>query len=162
MEKHPYQWQGEPVSVRFGYVQQEENTEKPMYWYNFECYNRAQLDDTFKPDHFVHANGKHFALIPAIEVTYNDRTFLLANHYGIGVNKLLKGGWPNSTHFSLDGKFKESCAPYFMYTKFDLEEYERHESARRDWQRKAYPEEFERMEALRKTAINYTANLKRS
>lgn len=150
-----YQWQGEPVKVKFGYVVQQENSEKPMYWYNFECYNKQELDGSFKDDHFVKDNGKHFSLISAIQVESNaGYKFLLANHYGIGVAKLLKGGWPNHTHFSLDGEFTESKAPYFAFKVFDLDGYEKHESARRNWQRKTYPIEFDRMEQFRKGFIN--------
>jgi hypothetical protein len=145
-----YQWQGEPVEVQFGYVTQEENSEKPMYWYNFECYNREKLEGGFKPGRDVFANGKHFACIPALKVTSkNGYSFLLANHYGIGVNKLLKGGWPNMPHYSLDGEFSESILPYFRITKFDEDGYCNHESARKDWQKKEYPEEFERLERFR-------------
>lgn len=148
--KANYQWQGEPVSVRFGFVNQQENSEKPMYWYNFECYNKEEIDGSFKDDHFVKNNGKHFSLIPAIEVKSQDGyTFILANHYGIGISKLLKGGWPNHTHFSLDGDFNEDNAPYFAFKEFDLEGYEKHESERNKWQKKNYPAEFEKMQRLR-------------
>ncbi|WP_256013151.1 hypothetical protein [Desertivirga xinjiangensis] len=136
-EKANYQWQGEPVSVRFGYAYQEENPEKPLFWYNFECHNEEKLDGSYE-DRKSHAiNGKYFALIPAVEVTTSTGyKFLLSNHCGIGVNKLLKGGWPNATHFSLTGDFKESEEPYFKFTAFDLDAYEKHESARRTWQKK--------------------------
>lgn len=149
MGNNKYQWQGEPVTVKFGYVVQTENSEKPMYWYNFECYNKEELDGSFKDDHFVKDNGKHFCLIPAIEVSTGKSVFILSNHYGIGVAKLLKGGWPNHAHFSLDGEFTESKAPYFAFKEFDLEGYENHESERRNWQKKTYPLEFERMEQFR-------------
>lgn len=149
--KSRYQWQGEPVKVKFGYVHQEENEEKPMYWYNFECYNNEELDGSFKENHFVLTNGKKFALIPTIKVMYgDDKSFLLANHFGIGVHKLLKGGWPNCSHFSVDGKFNESDQPYYKITKFNIDEYERYENARRVWQKKNYPTEFERLDQLRK------------
>ena len=149
-DSNTYQWQGENVSARFGYVIQNENVEKPMCWYNFECYTSEQLDGRFKDNHFVRANGLHFALIPAIEVeAKNGYRFLLSNHYGIGVSKLLKGGWPNHAHFSLSGEFHEDNAPYYAIKEFDLDGYEAHESARRNWQKKNYPVEFERVEMLR-------------
>jgi len=154
LEKNKYQWQGQLVSVRFGYVFQHENSEKPLYWYNFECYNNQQLDGSFKPNHFTGDDGKLFALIPAVEVkASNGYTFLLANHFGIGVNKLLKGGWPNSAHFSLDGDFTENHEPYFKFTDFDLEGYEKWESNRYKWQKKTYPEEFKIMESLREAMM---------
>lgn len=148
--KNKYQWQGKPVSVKFGYVNQQENVEKPMYWYNFECYTKEDENGNFDDDHFVKSNGNHFALIPAIEVeAQNGYKFLLANHFGIGVSKLLKGGWPNHAHFSLNGEFTEDKAPYHAIKKFDLEGYENHESERRKWQKKTYPDHFEKMEQLR-------------
>lgn len=156
--KDQYQWQGEPVNVRFGFVVQYENIDKPIYWYNFECNTKQKLSGEIKVDHMVANDGRHLSLIPAIEVeTQSGYKFLLANHFGIGVSKLLKGGWPNHAHFSLDGEFKESKAPYFKFTSFDLEGYEAHESARNTWQKKNYPVEFERIEALRRGAQKYSS-----
>lgn len=153
--KPNYQWQGEKVSVRFGYVFQEENVDKTLYWYNFECCNKEKVDGSFEPTHQVGANGLHYALIPAIEVeSKTGYKFLLANHYGIGVSKLLKGGWPNHSHFSLDGNFKETRSPLWAIKSFDLEGYEAHESQRRNWQKRTYPEQFERMEILRNSFYN--------
>lgn len=149
-----YQWQGTPCTVRFGYVVQQENTEKPLYWYNFECCTHEQLDGSFKHEHMCFANGKHFSCIPAIEVTQGNQTFKLANHYGIGINKLIKGGWPNHNHFSLDGPFTEDDPSHWVYKELELDEYERHESARRDWQRKTHPEDFAKMEAFRESMRN--------
>lgn len=156
--KFKYLWQGEPVSVKYGYVVQCENKEKVMFWYNFECNTKQPLNGYREPDHMVMDNGDHFSLIPAIEVTYQDQTFTLANHYGIGISKLLKGGWPNHAHFSLMGEFKESNEPWFKITSFDLEGYEKHESDRRNWQKKEYPEQFEKMEALRRGAQKYSSS----
>lgn len=154
--KPDYKWQGEPVNVLFGYVVQYENTGKPMYWYNFECLTSEKLNGNREPDHFVMSDGKHVAIIPAIKViSQSGYEFLLANHFGIGVAKLLKGGWPNHCHFSLEGKFEESNEPYNKITSFDLEGYEKHESDRRNWQKKEYPEQFERLEALRRGAQQF-------
>lgn len=145
-----YQWQGEPVKVRFGYVPQDENTEKPMYWYNFECYNKKELNGTFKEDHFVRDNGKHFAIIPAIEVeSASGYKFTLANHFGIGISKLIKGGWPNHTHFSLSGEFKESRSEPYLLLSFDLDGYEKHEAARNSWFKREYPDEYKKLQALK-------------
>ncbi len=158
-EKMKYQWHGEPVSVRFGYVFQEENTEKPLYWYNFECCNKEDVNVNYDEDHFVARNGNHFALIPAVEVTYgNEKSFLLANHCGIAVHKLTNGGWPGYAHFSLSGKFKEDHAPYYAIKKFDLEAYETYENKRRTWQKKNYPIEFERSEQLRLSIVQPTVS----
>jgi len=154
MNKLAYQWQGTPCEVKFGYVVQSENKEKPLYWYNFECYTSEQLDGTFKHDHFVKDNGDHFALIPAVQVSQGKSTFILANHYGIAVAKLEKGGWPNHTHFSLDGEFHDSNANYDAIKEFDLEGYEKHESNRRKWQKENHPKEFGDMERFRESMRN--------
>jgi hypothetical protein len=158
--KNKYQWQGEPVTVRFGYVNQQENLEKPMYWYNFECCTKEEIDGSFRDEHMVKANGKHFALIPAVEVeSQSGYKFLLANHFGIAVSKLIKGGWPNHAHFSLDGEFSENKAPYYAFKKFDLAGYENHENERRKWQKKTFPQEFERMEQFRASMRNFSKTL---
>lgn len=126
-----YQWQGEKIKVKFGNCIVERNKEKPLYWYNYECF--LQYDDK--------------ACIPAIQITYNDRVFIIANHYGIGVHKLINGGWPNYTHFSLDGIF--STNPQLKYSKFDLDGYSKYEAEREKWQKKTSPEEYKKILALR-------------
>lgn len=149
--KSKYQWYGLPVKVKHGFVTQRENTEKPMYWYNFECYNNQMIDGRFEPNHEPDPDGLKHAYIPAIEITQGNQTFVIANHCGIGVSKLLKGGWPNHAHFSLDGKFEEAWDWTAKITKFDLEAFEYHESERRKWQKATYPEEFAKMERLRES-----------
>jgi len=135
-----YQWQGEPVQVEFGYVNQKENLDKPLYWYNYECAMNK-----------VGAEWKHkFALIPACKVTSsNGSMFLLANMSGIGVHKLLNGGWPNYAHFSLDGEFHQSDERMWAIKSFNEDEYSERESKRRNWQKIHCPVEFERSEKLR-------------
>lgn len=132
--KNNYQWQGEPVKVEFGLSIVKENSEKPLWWYNFEC------NDSFP---------KGRAAIPAIRITTNnDYSFILSNHSGIGVHKLINGGWPNYAHFSLpdDGFTKGG----FKITEFDELEYCRHEADRNKWQKENYPEEYKQVESLRK------------
>ncbi len=131
-----YQWQGEPVKYKFGNCIVRENREKPMWWYNFECLtNKVSIG---------------MECIPVIQVIpKSGRSFMIANHFGIGHHKLINGGWPNYAHFSVDGEFSDW--PELRYDEFDHEGYSEHEAARRKWQKEKYPEEFERMEALRKT-----------
>jgi hypothetical protein len=136
MKKTDYKWQGEKVKVKFGYCRVEENHGKPLWWYNYECY----------PD------GD--AIIPAVVVTDKmGYRFMIANHFGIGINKLLKGGWPDQTHFSfdgifiVDGSFIEHNHP--MFKEFDLDGFEEHEKKRREWQKLHYPEEYEQSEKLK-------------
>jgi hypothetical protein len=125
-----YQWQGEPVKVIFGYCLVKENKEKPMWWYNYEC----RQDGT--------------AVIPALQITtQNDHSFFISNHYGIGVHKLINGGWPGCTHFSLNGG-EFTGRHTLMYTVFDLDGYEKHEANRRIWQKENHPEEYEKQQKL--------------
>lgn len=137
--RNKYCWHGEPVKTRFGFCIVKEDTERPLFWYNFECLSgRGTIQH---------------ALIPAIEVTTNcHQRFVIANHYGIGVNKLIKGGWPDSMHFSLPADtFKEdNSLALFTVKKFNEEEFSKHEAERRKWQKKNFPEEFEKSEALRR------------
>lgn len=147
-----YKWQGEPVKIRFGHVHLKENRERPLYWYNFECYIKIDINDNYIDNYgFL---GTCF--IPAIEVTCIDGyVFQLANHFGIGVHKLMNGGWPNYAHFSLDGKFEEmDWQMAIEYKKFDEPRYARHEAERRKWQKKNYPVEFEKMEQLKRLGKN--------
>lgn len=131
-----YQWQGKPVKVEFGYCIVEANQEKPLWWYNYEC----ALDRDVK------------SCISAIRVVpESGPSFLISNHFGIGVHKLLNGGWPNYQHFSIEGDFSPSSADPWQL-KFDLSGFEDHESKRRTWQKENFPAEFKRMEALRMSA----------
>jgi len=127
-----YQWQGENIKVKFGNCIVKRNKEKPIYWYNYECF--LQYGDK--------------ACIPAIQITYKkERVFMIANHFGIGVHKLINGGWPNYTHFSLDGIF--STNPQLKYAEFDLDGYSEYEAKREKWRQKTFPKEYEKILQLR-------------
>ena len=142
MEKGKYQWQGEPVKVYFGNCVISTNKEKPLYWYNYECIQ-------------ISINGSYN--FPAILVECHDQKFVLSNHYGIGVHKLLRGGWPNMTHFSLDeGKFRFNEDDYKI-EEFDEKGYLEYEKARSEWQKWAYPEEYEKTQQLLKMAAKLRA-----
>lgn len=147
-----YYWQGEPVRIEFGAAYPEENKKKPLYWYNFEC-NWDFLQD--KP---IYDTIKS-STIPAIKIYYKDyKPFIIANHFGIGINKLLKGGSPRHTHFSFDENVKFETIEqlviwglkqYFKITEFDEEGFSVHEAKRRKWQKENFPEEYEQSERLR-------------
>lgn len=135
MKNQPYKWQGEPVNVRFGNVAVKMNYENPLCWYNFECAKSV----TRKSE-----------CIPALEITTNSGSkFCISNHHGIGVYKLLRGGWPDCVHFSLPNNF--ATWPSLKETKFDEVRYSKHESERRKWQKETFPEEFEKLQALKKS-----------
>lgn len=147
MEQNKYQWQGEPVKVEFGYCRVTENQEKPLYWYNYEC----NWDDYSEIER--RSTGDKHTHVPAIKVIYRDQIFCIANHYGIGVHKLINGGWPSHRHFSLpvegfnSNLFREEREIYVIL-KFDLEGYQTHESNRIKWQMKNYPKECEDRQKL--------------
>lgn len=132
-----YCWHGEPVKVQFGYCKIFENKEKPLWWYNYECQQNAPHT---------------FALIEAIKITTKSgEQFVNANHYGIGIYKLLKGGWPNCTHFSLPlESFEVSKMACYKIEKFDSIGFSKYEAERNKWQKENYPLEFEKMESLRR------------
>lgn len=131
MKAKNYCWHGEPVEVVFGCSYVSENVDKPMYWYNYECRNSSVIGND---------------LIPAIKITLKDgQSWVIANHFGIGIYKLLQGGWPNCVHFSLDlDTFKEDKAKHFKLTEFDHDRYSEHEAARRKWQKANTPKNLKR------------------
>jgi hypothetical protein len=133
-----YQWQGEKVKVRFGLTKVKTNKEKPLYWYNYEI----SLEETIM-------QGKCLISSIEVEASYGSK-FIIANHFGIGVHKLLNGGYPNIGHFSFDddAKFSEHKEFKKYNGQFELEEYEEHEANRRKWQRENYPIEFAKSERL--------------
>ena len=147
-----YFWQGEPVRIEFGAAYPEENKEKPLFWYNYEC-NCDFLQD--KPIYDTHK----FCMLPAIKIYYKDqKPFIISNHFGIGVNKLLKGGSPRHTHFSFADNVKfetidelESWVlkQSFKITEFDEEGFSNYEAKRNKWQKENFPEEYEEMEKFK-------------
>lgn len=151
--KHVYFWQGEPVKTDFGCVTVIQNTEKPLFWYNFECcWNLLEQ----KPRRGLKEDKS--AIIPAIKITTKDNyTFYIANHFGVGAHKLRNGGWPTHRHFSFDGEVDfQGCEnlghmrTLYNLRTFYLKGYDEHERARREWQKETHPEEFKKSEQLRK------------
>ena len=137
-----YQWQGEPVRVEFGLCKVKANKNKPLWWYNYECELNAPALQ---------------AILPAVRITMpSEEQFCIANHYGVGVHKLLLGGWPDCAHFSLPLEaFEPSRKKFYQWKDFDEFEYSKHEAKRRQWRKENYPEEFEKVEALRQEFLKY-------
>jgi len=138
--KSNYQWHGESVKTLFGYSYVKENVDKPLCWYNYEC-------------DLIHPKGH--AVIGAIKITTKDNEeFVIANHFGIGINKLLKGGWPNATHFSLPlESFRKD--KHFIIKEFDLDGYSEYEANREKWQEINYPEEYKKLKELMSLKLKY-------
>ena len=124
------QWQGEDVSVRYGYCDVKTNVEKPMYWYNYHCRD----------------NG--CARLAAIEITTKDgMEFVIYNGHGIGWFKLFKGGWPNEGHASLDlDTFTESAD--YRIEEYDQVAFRLEHGRSGAWFAEKYPEEEEKRKAL--------------
>lgn len=147
-----YFWQGEPVRIEFGAAYPEENKEKPLFWYNYEC-NWDFLQD--KPIH----DTRKIGMLPAIRIYYQDqKPFIISNHFGIGVNKLLKGGSPRHSHFSfadnvkfetIDELVSWGLKQSFKITEFDEEGFSNYEAKRNKWQKENFPEEYEEMEKFK-------------
>lgn len=133
MSKVKYQWHGEPVQVEFGNCVVKDNKDKPLWWWNYEC---------------AMERPSGMACIPVVRITDNTGySFMIANHDGIGVHKLLNGGWPGHQHFTVSGKF--SSTPELKYDSFDEVAFAEHEAARDKWQKETYPEEWEKNQQLR-------------
>lgn len=134
-----FQWNGLLIQqARFGYVIQEANIEKPMYWYNWEVEKQKAL-------------GIEPCMIPAIEVTASSgKPFTIANIGGIGIYKLEAGGMWTHPHLSLDGEFFEDEA--FAVYEFSQDDYMIYQKGLENYQREKHPQEFERLQALKKVA----------
>lgn len=126
-----YQWQGEPVTIRFGYVRVEQVVDKPLYWYNYE----------------VWLSTKDHAHIHAVEVNYQGRTFNMSNKYGYAMHKLLNGGGPRLPHASLpnDNFIEDESA---RIVEFDREGYYKYVEYRDHYFMSKYPEEYKKMRSL--------------
>lgn len=139
--KNKYKWHGKPVKTTFGNCIVRTDKDRPLCWYNYECAE----------------NG--MACIPAIRVeTKEGQSFTIANHFGIGVYKLMKGGWPDCTHFSLEGEF--STIPQLKISEFDADGYAQHEAERNKWQERHFPEEYKKMRAILEIANSGVLRMK--
>lgn len=143
-----YKWNGQPAAVEFGSCLVRTNEENPLWWYNFECYPSGKAHIPTLRITIEHGSRVCFTSNTFIgkEKMY---TFMISNHFGIGVHKLLNGGWIEYTEFSIEGSFSTNIAA--RITKFDLEGYEAHEAERAKWQQRNHPEEWAKKQALRYT-----------
>lgn len=136
-----FQWNGLLIEqARFGYVIQEPNNEKHLYWYNCEVDRQKK-------------NGIEPCVIPAIEILAKDEKepFCIANIAGVGIMKLEAGGMWTHPHLSLDGQFYEDeNFAIYEYSQADFAVYQK---GLENWQRAKDPQAWERLEGLRKTAI---------
>lgn len=132
-----YKWHGEPVTVKFGYFMPQTVKEKPLFWYNFEADTAPETP------------------IPAVRVTTkSNESFVISNHCGIGVKKLMGGGWPDQQSFHVPKEwFVPDDGERFTIVEFDGAMLAVQENRRRAWQERMHPDEFRQMEALRAIII---------
>lgn len=136
MAKRKLKWQGEEVAAEHVTLKIYENKDKPLWWSNYEVCLASR-------------DASIYALVPALKITYNERVFYISNHFGIGLRKLRKGGWPNHQHFGFDEieEYKSCLERFDSYCERDFID---HERSRRIWQMTNFPKEFEASERLRK------------
>lgn len=123
MSLDQYMWNGDHVTVRFGYVIAQVIEKYPLHWMNYEAV----------------ATGRD-NLIPALEVLLpSGEVRLIANHYGVGIKKLLDNSMLVLMTIPNHLPFVE--ARQFTITDFDKRAFEEHEKSRIIWQRMNFPEE---------------------
>jgi len=146
-----YYWDGEPVTIEHIAVLVKANEEQNLYWYNHKCMNH-RVDGLTVDEDIFHA----------LEITKEGRKFIICNEFGLGINKCRKGGTWRQAHQSFRKEdilevYRED-EPRFLgkNVQFSEKQYLENEEIVRAWQRHYYPEEFNKMEALRKASIQYT------
>lgn len=128
------EWQGEPVKIDCGYCTVTPIADKPLFWFNYECANSETPGE---------------AKIPALKVKCKDGDeFVISNHFGIGIHKLNRGGWPDQQHFSLPMDKFTSAGGEYIILHFDKKEFDQYELKRDEWQMKEHPEEWTRIQGL--------------
>ncbi len=143
MSKNKYFWQGESVKAIFGYSRVTPNLDKPLYWYNYDCF----VDDKG----YTSPKEKPVAIIPAIKIEYDNGSFVIANMFGQGWHKLVNGGWPSHSHYSLpDEGFHKSNKYEYALKEFDEEVLAEYRVKADAWFKKTYPEEYEKMQRFKK------------
>ena len=132
----PLQWQGEDVSVKYGYCEVTTDNERPLCWYNYHC----------------RQNGK--AKLHAILIEQNGNTWCIYNGFAIGWFKLSKGGWPNEGHASLptDGFVEDES---YKIEKYDQDGFRIERELANDWEKNTHPEEWRKKIALLQMANKF-------
>ena len=125
----------EDINYKVILVRLQAVEEKPMYWQNAFAGELRQV----------------------VEVTTEkgDYTFHIDNADGSGLLKILKGGGPDSYSAHVSGFTFIKELPENEWQLPDQLLWETNQQRVEDWQRTNYPEEFKRMEALKKTISQY-------
>ena len=119
-----YKWDGEPVQVEHVDIIVKEHKQKPLYWWNYEV-------------SLTGASATNKAVISSLKITAKDgEVFYISNHFGIGLNKLRKGGmWTQASyHFDEEYIVKIQGAIH-RNIKFRLDKYEEYEKGRLKWRK---------------------------
>lgn len=130
-----YRWQGQPVSVKFGFVKAVPVEETPLHWMNYYALNGAGPQK-----------------IPAVEVRLLKQKFMIANFYGMGERKLVAGGWPNRPHRSIPDKCEFTQVERAFRPIIEPGKMRWMEAKETAWFSLKYPKEMERIEALKELA----------
>ena len=151
-----YRWNDRPVKIEHLWVKIKENKDQPLYWYNYNVN--------------AYGESKDWVIMTAIEITTKEgEKFIISNHFGTGINKCRKGGCADQYH----GSFRKVDIIEVIRKNSDLYKkwsyigdrdnnlleiniqlneklYVQEEQERRAWQKMYYPEEFKKLDALRK------------
>lgn len=120
----------EEITYRVIVVRLLEIPDKPLWWQNVYAGEHRQVVE-------VTSKGGH--------------VFLIDNADGSGLAKIAAGGGPHSPHRSIDGHEFVGLVPDDMAQQWSLEKCLAIEAHIDNWQRERYPEEWERLQGLRKT-----------
>lgn len=134
-----YRWNDQPIDkVEFGYATVVENTQKPMYWYNYD----------------IHASGQPSLKMAAIRITQNGESFVIANIYGSGFRKITNGGTADLQHFGLTGNNTFVEDKSFAIKAYDKEGLDKRQEMANDYFLHKEPELFKKFDSLRRLAKN--------
>lgn len=87
----------------------------------------------------------------AVEVIHNGRSFFIDNKDGSGLRKIERGGGPDSYHASIEDFEFVKVLPENEWQQWDEKKHDQERWIAQSWQKATYPEEFAKIEALRKS-----------
>lgn len=130
-------WNGEPAQISV--VEYEvTKSDKPLYWNNLHVGTRRQ----------------------ALQVNQHGQSFLIDNQFGDGYYKVTEGkGMWRSGHKSIEKPINVKPLPDDQcITVYDHEGIKKEETTYEDWQKENYPEEYKRLQSLKKTIATHQKN----
>lgn len=122
----------EPVEYRFIMVKLLPVKEPPMHWQNAFAYEHRQV----------------------MEVVHNGKSFYLDNQDGSGRLKILAGGGPGSMSRHVEAHELIGLVPDGQEVKYDPERRRIEDEKIEAWQKKSFPAEYEKVQALKMAWTN--------